>query len=115
MSEYRRLLYVALTRARDRLYVCGYLNHKTAEKGPAPESWYSLIEAGFAALAPQQEIALPWGDTGHRHDSFPGQTPAAAKPEAAEPTTMALPGWARRPPPQEPAGDRKSTRLHSSH
>lgn len=61
MAEYRRLLYVALTRARDRLYVCGYLNGRTAGKGPPDNSWYTLIAAGFDRLQPQQEIALPWG------------------------------------------------------
>jgi len=110
MAEYRRLLYVALTRARDRLYVCGYLGHRNAGNGPPPESWYSLIEAGFAGLAPQQEIALPWGETGRRFDSFAEQTPVAAKPQAAGGTTMpGLPDWARRPPPQEPAPPRPLT------
>ncbi|MGF1461954.1 MAG: 3'-5' exonuclease [Maricaulaceae bacterium] len=46
-AEDRRLLYVALTRARDRLIVCG---HKT---GRAPgkveeDSWYALAEAAMA-------------------------------------------------------------------
>jgi ATP-dependent helicase/nuclease subunit A len=39
-EEHRRLFYVALTRARDRLYVCGF-------KGPSklnPDSWYALAE-----------------------------------------------------------------------
>ena len=39
-DEYRRLLYVALTRAEDRLYIAGYKN-----KGAADEkSWYALCE-----------------------------------------------------------------------
>jgi ATP-dependent helicase/nuclease subunit A len=45
-QEYRRLLYVALTRAEDVLVVCGALNgrQKEAEKG----SWYNLV---YSALA----------------------------------------------------------------
>src|SRR5262249_27267811 len=38
MKEYRRLLYVALTRARDRLYVCGYEGELGREEG----CWYDL-------------------------------------------------------------------------
>uniref|UniRef100_UPI00311E28D9 double-strand break repair helicase AddA n=1 Tax=Ferrovibrio sp. TaxID=1917215 RepID=UPI00311E28D9 len=82
MDEYRRLLYVALTRARDRLYVCGYLNHRTAEKGPPAESWYSLVAGGIAALEPQQEVALPWGETGLRFESHADQPPAEPKGDA---------------------------------
>ena len=39
-SEHRRLLYVALTRARDRLYVCGFENKNGIKDG----SWYTLAE-----------------------------------------------------------------------
>ncbi len=38
-QEYRRLLYVAMTRAEDRLYVCGWTGEKTASRA----SWYKLI------------------------------------------------------------------------
>jgi ATP-dependent helicase/nuclease subunit A len=38
-EEHRRLLYVAMTRARDRLYVCGYHNRKNRPK----DCWYSII------------------------------------------------------------------------
>ena len=41
--EYRRLLYVAMTRARDRLYICGY----ATEKGPADGSWYNLVQSAI--------------------------------------------------------------------
>ncbi len=40
LEEYRRLLYVAMTRARDELYVCGYKIHKDRPE----DSWYSLVE-----------------------------------------------------------------------
>ena len=40
MEEYNRLLYVAMTRARDRLYVCGHNNKDEAR----PNSWYRLIK-----------------------------------------------------------------------
>ena len=38
MEEHRRLLYVALTRAKDRLYVCGF----EGKNGVRPGSWYAL-------------------------------------------------------------------------
>ena len=37
-EEYRRLLYVALTRAEDRLFICGYSNQENIN----PHSWYAL-------------------------------------------------------------------------
>lgn len=37
-EEYRRLLYVALTRAEDRLYICGFAGKDGADK----RSWYEL-------------------------------------------------------------------------
>lgn len=51
-DEYRRLLYVAATRARDRLYVCGcergnYDPHKPTS---AEKSWHALAEDAFAGL-----------------------------------------------------------------
>ena len=43
IEEERRLLYVAMTRAEDRLYICGWHT-----KNKAPEQcWYNLIEAGL--------------------------------------------------------------------
>lgn len=101
MAEYRRLLYVALTRARDRLYVCGYLNGQTAEKGPPAQSWYTLIEAGFNRMAPTEAVALPWGDEGRRFESFADRRGTAeSEPEAA--STPPLPAWSRMAPPPEP-------------
>jgi ATP-dependent helicase/nuclease subunit A len=40
LEEQRRLLYVAMSRARDELYVCGYKIHKDSPEN----SWYSLVE-----------------------------------------------------------------------
>jgi ATP-dependent helicase/nuclease subunit A len=44
-NEYRRLLYVAMTRAADRLVVCGSIGEKKAPPG----CWYELIEQGLSA------------------------------------------------------------------
>lgn len=39
MNEYHRLLYVAITRPKDRLYICGWDNKREAKQG----NWYDLI------------------------------------------------------------------------
>ena len=43
-DEYRRLLYVALTRAEDKLYICGYKQKNAVNE----KSWYALCEKAFA-------------------------------------------------------------------
>ena len=43
MREYRRLLYVALTRAEERLYISGFYNVQK----PPDETWNAMIEATF--------------------------------------------------------------------
>lgn len=46
-QEYRRLLYVAMTRAEDRLYVCGWNTSRSA-----PDTcWYALIKTALEDIA----------------------------------------------------------------
>ena len=45
-EEYRRLLYVAMTRAEDRLYVCGW----RSRKGAPDSAWHPLMERGLKSL-----------------------------------------------------------------
>ena len=92
-SEHRRLLYVALTRARDRLYVCGFENKKGVKEG----SWYELARAAAESLGVKVteghgEI-ITYGATGEEKG-------VAAAPA---PKQKALPAWASRPAPVEPA------------
>lgn len=51
-EEYRRLLYVALTRAEDRLYVCGY----QTRRAPADNCWHNLVSRAF----PKTSEELPF-------------------------------------------------------
>jgi ATP-dependent helicase/nuclease subunit A len=44
-EEYRRLLYVAMTRAADRLYVCGF----TRTRDPDEACWHQVIERSLVA------------------------------------------------------------------
>ena len=49
-QEYRRLLYVAMTRAEDHLYIGGALNKKQKPENLPEGCWYSLIQKGLEAL-----------------------------------------------------------------
>jgi ATP-dependent helicase/nuclease subunit A len=49
-EEYRRLLYVGMTRAEDRLVVCGYRGQRAPQDG----IWHRLVEAGFATAAVEE-------------------------------------------------------------
>ncbi len=53
LEEQRRLLYVAMTRARDELYVCGYKNRSKLDEN----SWYAL--AADALENPQKGQSIP--------------------------------------------------------
>ena len=59
MQEYRRLLYVATTRAEERLYVTAFSN-KPAREG----CWYQMI---YHAVAPEMmDVPAPWGEADMR-------------------------------------------------
>ncbi len=106
LQEYRRLLYVALTRAEDRLYICGW---QTRQK-PDPACWHRLCQAGLAGIAtPFGFDARPlvgkdgWSGDGLRLEGLQTilpererETAAAARPAGPPPR------WARSPPPDEP-------------
>ncbi len=47
LAEYRRLLYVAMTRAEDHLLVCGHTGRKTIQQ----ESWYYHIQQAMQQMA----------------------------------------------------------------
>ncbi|HUO54549.1 MAG TPA: 3'-5' exonuclease, partial [Rhodoblastus sp.] len=89
-DEYRRLLYVAMTRAEERLYIAG---HRGARE-VAPESWRGMIEATLGAKA--VEVPAPWGGAatvlrfGAQDDPPEAPPPAPAAPEKAAPEA---PGW----------------------
>ncbi len=59
-EEYRRLLYVGLTRAADRLVICGY----RGTREPSKPTWHMLVEGGFNRAEPEmkQDITYDIGD-----------------------------------------------------
>jgi ATP-dependent helicase/nuclease subunit A len=113
-QEHNRLLYVALTRAEDRLYVCGWHGRQT----PQDDCWYHLIANGIAIPAQQFEFDCSaelgvqgWSGLGRRL-----VTPQSAEPQSAsrsrramQPVETALPDWYRTPTPAEMPGARPLT------
>jgi len=92
LSEHWRLLYVAMTRARDRLIVCGP-QFGGSKLGEAPESWRLAVQEGLARLG-ASACETPFGE-GLRW----GEPLRADARTQAPQTSIALPDWARRPAP----------------
>jgi ATP-dependent helicase/nuclease subunit A len=92
-DEYRRLLYVAMTRAADRLVVGGCLPGNM--KSVRPLSWYDLITKGLAGAGLQlQEIETPAGRVKRYtrpEEAVPSAAPAASA--APPPAPLAPPNW----------------------
>ena len=60
LQEHRRLLYVAITRAEERLIMAGSLG--VSRKGEPPaESWCALLQRGMTALGCEWEDDARWG------------------------------------------------------
>ena len=89
VDEYRRLLYVGMTRARERLYVTGIARPRTPADG-----WYGLVRK---ALDPAQ------GETGEPDAPIVlGDGPQGSPPQdkiAQECQVPAVPDWLDRPVP----------------
>ncbi|MFO6447107.1 double-strand break repair helicase AddA [Erythrobacter sp. NE805] len=98
LQEHWRLLYVALTRAEEALFIGGSLNKKEAKNGaPHEDSWYARL----APLFEGEELADPvwhWRkEWGVRAEPLSLGDEAAPAPEA-----VVLPPWALRPIGPEP-------------
>jgi ATP-dependent helicase/nuclease subunit A len=105
MEEHNRLLYVALTRAEDRLLVCGW----QTRHAPKDECWHSLVRRGFETLAVEREAFGLWdGDVMwlRSPQAIPAETTGAgslADQAVATPSWMGVaPEWRAAPPPLEP-------------
>ncbi|MER8533120.1 double-strand break repair helicase AddA [Mesorhizobium sp. M1005] len=62
-DEYRRLLYVGMTRAEDRLIVCGY----HGKRAPNTGTWHSIVSRALVGAAESKERRHPaTGETVHR-------------------------------------------------
>ncbi|MEM7169980.1 MAG: double-strand break repair helicase AddA [Pseudomonadota bacterium] len=119
-QEYRRLLYVAMTRAEDRLYVTGWQGRRQAPVG----AWYNLIKQAFTdedvgIAGPRLETGLTlarmdWSEA----DDWDGEAWRLEAPqrdrEEEEGSLLrdpvlegtALPAWAETAAPLEPSPPR---------
>ncbi len=110
LEEYRRLFYVALTRASRRLVVCGWKNGKASS---FDASWYGMATSGLRPFG--QEICEQASETPAPDIVFadvPISAPKILEPARSVRNVAALPAWAtsavreeavaaRRPPPSE--------------
>lgn len=109
IEEYHRLLYVALTRAEDRLYICG-----ARGRGEPPDNcWYNLVSRGMARIAEPSDFDFStissdgWAGEGYHlsHHTIAG--PDSADSAIGAPHEQApLPEWTRRTAPLEPTPPR---------
>ncbi|MEP7221128.1 MAG: double-strand break repair helicase AddA [Novosphingobium sp.] len=99
-EEHWRLLYVAMTRAEEALFVTGSLSAREHEA--VPESWFAMLAGAFAGLeGPPQWIDDPLWGMRLEHGSQPDLLPVSAE-SLALPLPPALPRWLLAPPGPEP-------------
>ncbi|MBL0924961.1 MAG: double-strand break repair helicase AddA [Sphingomonadaceae bacterium] len=103
LEEHHRLLYVAITRAEERLIMGGALG--VNRKGEAPgDSWYSVLHRSMASLGCKWEADPRWGRV-MRHIGADGAagvpTVSTAQPKTEDEPQIAYPGWLSAPAPLE--------------
>ncbi|MCY4481121.1 MAG: double-strand break repair helicase AddA [Rhodospirillales bacterium] len=106
-EEYRRLLYVAMTRAEDRLYICGWQGRDT----PPEDCWYALVRSGLESLKGVEPLLMPEGGAPEGTGLVYAEPQTAPLAPRAEPVPEAdapapLPPELRVPPAEEPPAPR---------
>ena len=98
MREYRRLLYVALTRPRDQLHVCGFRQ----DKGGSARNWHELVSAAMQRIG-ATTVEDEDGQQVLRFGAVPSTTETVNAGRAASPLSLgpALPAWVFVPAPIE--------------
>jgi ATP-dependent helicase/nuclease subunit A len=98
LEEYRRLLYVALTRAADRLYICGFETQQAMREG----CWYDLVAKAFAQTKPVDfRFDEHWAGKGWRIERHGRPTEPAEPPIKRLYDVTDVPDWANMPAPEE--------------
>lgn len=103
-DESRRLLYVAMTRAAERLIVGGYLDRNVT--APDAGTWYAMIRNGLENSGLRREDVTP-GITRFRRDDDPWPVPetaGVAEMETVSEAASDAPAWLRRAAPSSPGG-----------
>jgi ATP-dependent helicase/nuclease subunit A len=96
-EEHWRLLYVALTRAEERLFIGGALG-PADRNGPPPGSWYAACERALATLGAEEGEVPLWGKARRFGQA---EAPARAAPPRREERVASEPAWLRAPAPVE--------------
>ena len=97
--EYRRLLYVALTRAQDRLYIAGWETRQGS--GRDAGCWYDRLAATAVEMEGFETVESADGTTVLRYRTEQAAEPEKTQIESASAEPMPLPDWARTPAPPE--------------
>ena len=86
-EEYHRLLYVGMTRAEDRLIVCGY----HGKRAPNPMTWHGIVSDALCA-APETALRVneATGQTVHRFRTTVKPRPPEPEAPATAPTAKEL-------------------------
>ena len=100
-QESRRLLYVALTRAEDRLYICGF----EGIRGRSAGCWYDLIERAMREIGRSVESATDREVLTLRSEQTEPPDGAGAR-DAQIASDAPLPDWVHRAAPAEPSPPR---------
>jgi ATP-dependent helicase/nuclease subunit A len=96
LKEHRRLLYVALTRPRDRLHICGFEGRRGVRDG----AWYPLMERAARAIGVPVEREDGTGFVVGPADFEPSRQSHAPAPP------VVLPSWIQTAPAKERPGPR---------
>lgn len=100
-EESRRLMYVAMTRAEDELYVCGFKQ----DKEMPGDSWYNMISKGFSPIAKRSEKKIKGEQFGMQYTHNPQNRKidkASIAAGAASPPATGLPEYFLHEPKPEP-------------
>ena len=99
-KEHWRLLYVAMTRAEERLVIAGSLGPRTKGEVPA-ESWYATVDRALKRLNADRMDDASWGSVVRYGSAYPAKRiePAADTGDTAVAT--ATPVWLNQPAPLE--------------
>ncbi|MDD3668708.1 MAG: UvrD-helicase domain-containing protein [Alphaproteobacteria bacterium] len=97
-AENHRLLYVAMTRARDRLYICGVQKERSEKTSVVDNGWHGIIRDAVEQHIPDIRFKDGVWRLEKRQEKMPEQTPAETAPTMPP---AALPSWATTPAPVE--------------
>jgi len=103
-EEAWRLLYVGLTRARDRLVLCGRIDARTADEKVG--GWYAAMRRAFAHPSVSPGVRIIAGADGFTFQRFGPDPERLSRSEAAASAPSPLPDWAGGRAPVEPPARR---------